>query len=93
MGHPGWFRPTPTEYDWLIEVSAPCRCPHCQGKVTAMGSHSPVDHLQEDILDNVYRVVCYQHEETDLNRAFRKTANDVCHGDGNIVALRLIHVV
>ena len=62
VGHPGWFRPTPTEYDWLIEVPAPRRCPHCQGSVTAHASLDPVDHLQEDILDGVYRVVCYRHE-------------------------------
>lgn len=62
VGHPGWFRPTPTHYDWLIEVPAPCRCPHCNGKVTAQTSLPPVDHLQEDIIDNTYRVVCYRHE-------------------------------
>ncbi|MCA9147268.1 MAG: transposase [Planctomycetales bacterium] len=60
-GHPGWFRPTPTRYDWLIEVPAPCRCPHCHGKVTSQAGLPPVDHLQEDIIDNVYRVVCYRH--------------------------------
>lgn len=62
VGHPGWFRPTPTHYDWLIEVPAPCRCPHCQGHVTTDASLPPVDHLQEDIIDNTYRVVCYRHE-------------------------------
>jgi len=62
VGHPGWFRPTPTEYDWLIEVEAPCRCPHCDGHVTAVASLPAVDHLQEDIIENVYRVVCYRHE-------------------------------
>ena len=61
VGHPGWFRLMPTEYDWLIEVPAPCRCPDCQGNVTAQASLPPVDHLQEDILDGVYRVVCYRH--------------------------------
>ena len=61
VGHPGWFRPTPTEYDWSIEVPAPSRCPHCQGHVTTVTSLPAVDHLQEDILDNVYRVVCYRH--------------------------------
>jgi hypothetical protein len=23
IGHPGWYRPTPTEYDALVEVAAP----------------------------------------------------------------------
>lgn len=62
VGHPGWFRPTPTEYDWLIKVSAPSRCPHCQGHITPQASLPPIDHMQEDIIDNVYCVVCYRHE-------------------------------
>lgn len=62
VGHPGWFRPTPTYYDWAIDVTAPRRCPHCHGHVTADASLPPVEHMQEDILDGVYRVVCYRHE-------------------------------
>lgn len=62
VGHPGWFRPTPTQYDWLIEVSAPTRCQHCNSHVTAQPWLPPNDHLQEDIIDNAYRVVCYRHE-------------------------------
>ena len=61
VGHPGWFRPTPTEFDWSIDVPAPKRCPHCRGKVTAFASLEPDDHLQEDIIDGMYRVVCYCH--------------------------------
>ena len=61
VGHPGWFRPMPKQYDWLIEVAAPCRCPHCHGNVTAPAGQPAVDHLQEDIIENVYRVVCYRH--------------------------------
>jgi hypothetical protein len=33
VGHPGWFRPQPSKYDRLIEVAAPCDCPHCGGTV------------------------------------------------------------
>lgn len=62
VGHPGWFRPQPTEYDWEIDVATPLRCPHCDGKVTHVTSSHAVEHLQEDILDNVYRVVNYRHE-------------------------------
>jgi len=62
VGHPGWFRPTPTEFDWLVEVPVPNRCPHCRGKVTAFASLHPNDHLQEDIIDGMYRVVCYRHQ-------------------------------
>lgn len=29
LGHPGWHRTTPTQYDRLVEVAAPARCPHC----------------------------------------------------------------
>jgi len=62
VGHPGWFRPTPTEYDWDIDVPAPCRCPLCQGHVSVFASLEAIDHLQEDILDGMYRVVCYRHQ-------------------------------
>jgi hypothetical protein len=62
VGHPGWFRATPTEYDWDIDVPAPQRCPHCQGRVSIFDSLAAVDHLQEDIIDGMYRVVCYQHQ-------------------------------
>lgn len=62
VGHPGWYRPTPTEYDWAIDVKAPKRCPHCNGVASVLQSIVAVEHLQEDILDNVYRVVCYRHE-------------------------------
>jgi len=61
VGHPGWFRPTPTEYDWDLDVSAPARCPHCQGHVTTYDALDPTEHFQEDILDGVYRVVLYRH--------------------------------
>ena len=62
VGHPGWFRPTPTQYDWLVEVTVPVRCPHCAGSVSIDSTRDPVDHLQEDIVENAYRVVCYRHE-------------------------------
>lgn len=62
VGHPGWFRPTPTEFDWQIDVAAPRRCPHCNAKVSLLESIDPVEHLQEDIIENVYRVVCYRHQ-------------------------------
>jgi transposase len=62
MGHVGWFRKRPTEYDWAVDVPAPSRCPHCQGHVTLQTSLPPVEHMQEDIIDNTYRVVCYRHE-------------------------------
>ena len=36
VGHPGWYRPTPTEYDWAIDVKAPKRCPHCNGVASVL---------------------------------------------------------
>ena len=61
VGHPGWFRPTPTHDDWDVDVPAPSRCPHCQGHVTVCEASAPDEHLQEDILDGVYRVVLHRH--------------------------------
>ncbi len=61
VGHPGWFRPTPTHYDWAVDVLAPRRCPCCRGPVTVDDAIEPDQHLQEDILDGVYRVLLYRH--------------------------------
>lgn len=83
VGHPGWFRPTPTSYDSLIEVRAPARCPHCGGQVTAHTLLPAVDHLQEDIIENVYRVVCYRHEAAccnDCGRWVQKQGKDEIPG-------------
>ena len=60
-GHPGWFRPTATEYDWDIDVKAPNRCPYCNSLATILPNVEPSEHLQEDIIDGVYRVVLYRH--------------------------------
>ena len=49
-----------SEDDWLVEVSSPASCPPCHGHVTAVRGVDPVDHLQEDNTNNVYRVVCYR---------------------------------
>ena len=61
VGHPGWFRPTPTQYDWEIDVPAPRRCPDCCGPVNILLGAEPSLHYQEDIIDGVYRVVLYRH--------------------------------
>ena len=61
VGHPGWFRPTASHYDWAVDVSAPCRCPICLGPVEELPCVNPTEHLQEDIIDGVYRVVLYRH--------------------------------
>lgn len=61
LGHPGWYRPTPTQYDWTVEVASPRCCVHCQGCVSVPACCVPKEHFQEDILDGVYRVVRYVH--------------------------------
>jgi transposase len=61
MGHPGWFRPTPTEYDSLVEVAAPADCPHCGGPVGVYTSQDPTDHLQEDLVDGRRHVTLFRH--------------------------------
>lgn len=60
VGHPGWFRPTPTKYDRLVIVEAPAKCA-CGGDVTCPANHGPHDHWQEDVVDNVYQTVLYRH--------------------------------
>lgn len=61
VGHPGWFRPTPTEYDALVEVAAPAACPHCGGPVSVYTSQEPADHLQEDVVAGRPRVTLFRH--------------------------------
>jgi hypothetical protein len=61
VGHPGWFRPTPTEYNHLITVAAPTRCCCCGGAVRLFPNIDPCDHLQEDVVDGVYKIVLYRH--------------------------------
>lgn len=61
VGHPGWFRPTPTEFDQQIDVDAPGRCPHCGGLVHLFPNVDPGEHWQEDVVDGVYQVIVYRH--------------------------------
>ena len=61
LGHPGWFRPIPTEYDWAVEVSVLSHCPCCGSSEISRLDSDRIDHLQEDIIDGVYSVVLYQH--------------------------------
>src|SRR5215469_3307109 len=61
IGHPGWFRPTPSEYDEIVLVAAPRKCPHCEGEVRGFPDYESHDHLQEDVLGNVHQVVLYRH--------------------------------
>jgi transposase len=86
VGHPGWFRPTPTEYDQLIPVDGPARCPHCHDDVHLFPNVDPYDHLQEDVVDGVYQVILYRHPAArcDDCRSWVKQA-----GDGEILGSRI----
>ena len=48
VGHTGWFRPTPNEYDWHVDVPAPSRCPHCLGPINQLPNADRHDHFQFD---------------------------------------------
>jgi transposase len=61
VGHVGWFRKRPTEYDWAEDVAAPTRCQYCTGGVTVDHTLNPSEHLQEDVIEGQYRVVLYRH--------------------------------
>jgi len=63
VGHPGWFRPTPTHIDRIVLVPSPAQCPHCQAMVKARPDLAPYDHLQEDWLDGRGVTTCFRHEE------------------------------
>jgi transposase len=62
-GHPGWYRPKPTQIDEVRMVDAPEVCPHCHGT-----DLTPIDeikeHLQEDIvLAPRTHVTCFKHHQ------------------------------
>jgi len=63
LGHPGWFRPTPSTIDRTIDVPAPARCPHCGAAVMARPDLAPYEHVQEDLIDGRPMAICYRHEE------------------------------
>lgn len=60
VGHPGWFRQTPKEYDWTVDVDAPRKSPCCCADVTILDA-DPQEHLQEDIIDGQYRSIKFCH--------------------------------
>ena len=62
LGHPGWYRPRPEQFDRMLFVPAPRQCPHCGQAVKARPDRPVHDHLQEDWLDGKRVVVSYRHE-------------------------------
>ena len=63
VGHPGWFRPTPTKIDRTIDVPALPRCPHCGAAVKPRPELERYEHVQEDLIDGRPTVTCYRHEQ------------------------------
>jgi transposase len=62
VGHAGWHRKTPTQYDVRIDVPAPPLCQHCKtNNVAVYASQQPSEHLQEDIVDGQYHVTLFIH--------------------------------
>lgn len=82
VGHPGWFRPTPTQYDALVEVAAPANCPHCGGPVSVYTSQDPTDHLQEDLVAGRRHVTLFRHLQARC-RSCRRWVQKA--GEGEIV--------
>lgn len=85
-GHPGWYRPTPREYDLLVEVAAPERCPHCQGPVSVYPSLPKSDHLQEDLIEGRAQVTLYRRPQARC-RTCRRWARQA--GEGEILGSRI----
>jgi len=71
VGHPGWFRPKPTEIDRSIHVAAPQKCPHCSSSdLTPMNER--MEHIQEDIVLVPRPIVTrYVHEQAFCSRCRR----------------------
>ncbi len=82
VGHPGWYRRTPTHYDLLVEVAAPARCPDCQGPVSIYESLPKSDHLQEDLIDGQPHVTLFRRPQARC-RACRRWARQA--GEGEIL--------
>jgi hypothetical protein len=86
VGHPGWYRPTPTAYDLLVEVAAPARCPHCRGPVSVYPTWPKSDHLQEDLRDGRPHVTLFRRPQARC-RACRRWAREA--GEGEILDSRI----
>ncbi len=71
VGHPGWFRPKPTQIDRSIHVAAPKKCPHCSS-TDLMSINEHMEHIQEDIvLVPRPMVTRYVHEQAFCARCRR----------------------
>jgi len=62
IGHAGWYRKTPTQYDVCVDVPVPPRCPHCKSNnVSTYDTREASQHLQEDIIDGQHHVTLFTH--------------------------------
>src|SRR5262249_29562599 len=89
-GHPGWFRPTPSEYDALVEVAVPADCPHCGGPVSVYTSQEPTDHFQEDLVEGHRHVTLFRHFQARC-RSCRRWVQQAGEGEipGSMIGPRL----
>lgn len=88
IGHPGWFRPTPTKVDRMIDVPAPARCPHCNAAVVVLPDLPPYEHLQEDFVAGRPTATCYRHAEGRCsNPQCRRWARQA--GEGEILRAKI----
>src|SRR5262249_57404431 len=90
VGHPGWFRPTPTEYELLVEVAPSANCPHCGGPVSVYSSQEPTDHLQEDLVAGRRHVTLFRHPQARC-RSCRHWVQNPAEGEilGSMIGPRL----
>jgi transposase len=86
VGHPGWFRPTPTTCDEIVLVAAPRKCPHCGGDVRSFPNYESHDHLQEDVVNNTHQAVLYRHTPGRC-RACRRWVQQA--GSGEVLGRRI----
>jgi hypothetical protein len=71
VGHPGWFRPKPTQIDRSVHVAAPQKCPHC-GSSDLTPVNERMEHIQEDIVLVPRPIVTrYGHEQAFCSRCRR----------------------
>jgi len=86
VGHPGWYRTTPTQYDLLVEVAAPHCCPNCQGPVSVYQSWPKSDHLQEDLIDGRPHVTLFRRPQARCRQCRRRVRQA---GSGEILDSRI----
>ena len=62
-GHPPWNRKVPDRVDRIIEVDAPCNCPHCKAP-TDLSRTDTTSFIQEDIVLRPQTIVSHYRHST-----------------------------